>query len=345
MLPVGILTLMLAAPTEPVPQLRAQRGDEWTFRGSVAEQVQRLDVRFRRKHDLEVRVFTLDAKAEHTDFAVLTMLRRADDLVSEAVPIVSGTADRDVPPAVRLDLVRLYGNGSVALLLPSATLPLVRNEQTPVTMLPGVPLESFSPFEFGVLPPRGWTAGTAEFVTGERCVPVHQTRQSPNWADPVGGKTAVQIAESTWLSTRDGSVRRHHRRIEHRDGFRTVPAVTIETKLEAESQTRVIGRDFDRYAREIEFAYAHGTELAGLLPNAVKLGSRPFEAKMLVVDEYLDRQRPGTPYREAVLSVRRRLDSARSGEAAPALSPTHRFDAGGTASPVRPPVVRATVGP
>jgi len=345
-LPVGIVLLSLAASPESPPPFRPARGEDWTFRGTVTEAIQRLDVRFRRKHDVEVRVFTLESKAEFADFAILTMLRRSDDLVSEALPAVSGTAERsETPPAVRLDLVRTFADGSAVLLLPDARLPLMLNDRTPVTTLPVVPLDAFASFEFGVVPPRGWSPTAEEFVTGERCVPVSQTRQSPNWTEPRGGQTAVQMTETAWLSPRDGTVRRVHRRIVQRDGFRTDAAVAIETKLEADAQTRILGREFETVRKEIEFAYAHSVELAAQLPLAVKLGSRPFEARLLIIDDYLRLNRASTPYREAVLAIRRRLDAARNGAAAPAAFPTHRLDAGGTGSPIRPAVVRATVAP
>ena len=345
MFPAGILLLCLSAPVDAVPQLRPVRGDEWTYRGTVSESVSRLDLRFRRKHEVEVRVLALEVHPDYADLAVLTLLRRADDLVSQAVPAVTGTVETDAPPAVRLDLIRLYEKGTAVLLLPPATWPLVLNDKSPVTTLPMVPLESFTSFEFGVLPPHGWTAGAGEYVAGERCVPMAQTRQSLNWDEPRGGQTAVQIVEQTWLSTRDGSVRKLHRKIVNRDGFRTEPAVTVETTLEVDSQTRVLGREFERYSQEIEFAYAYGRELVGWLPNAARMGPQPFEARLRLVNDFLRDRRVGTPYREAVLSVRRRLEAARNGEAAPVPSPIHRLNPTGTGSPNRPPVVRATVGP
>jgi hypothetical protein len=78
-------------------------------------------------------------------------------------------------------------------------------------------------------------------------------------------------------------------------------------------QARPSGQTYDRYRQEIETAYAAAAELPGLLKTAEQTGTRPFEIRLGRLDAYLEETRPGTPYRDAVLTVRRQYESARRG--------------------------------
>src|SRR5262245_42953546 len=84
----GLLTLALVVAAPPAPT-GLQKGDEFTFVGSVAEAVERPGERFRRNHDLELRVFVLDRTEKWADAAVLTRLKRTDD---------EGAAGKTAPP-------------------------------------------------------------------------------------------------------------------------------------------------------------------------------------------------------------------------------------------------------
>ena len=294
MSPAGFLALALLSPGTPpdAPPLPA-RGDELTYTGTVTESVDRPGRRFRRAHDLEVRVLTLDRRDGAADLAVLTLLRRADD---GAV-----TGARPGPPAARLDLVRTGWNGprrTTALLAPGAGLPLALGPNAPTRSPPAVPLDTFAPFELGPFPPLSarsarsareqplripapgrpdevWTFGPDEVIAGERCARLRMTQQPPDWDRPVGGQTAWQRTDTVWVSTRDETVRRVHRTIRHRDGVADAPAVCVEVDYELAGQAKVIGREYDRSRREIELGYAAAAELALLLPDAARLGPRP----------------------------------------------------------------------
>src|SRR5262245_54654911 len=148
--PAGLLCLILLAPGDVGPKL--QKGDELTYAGSVAEVVDRPGNRFRRRHDLEVRVFVLDRRETWADAAVLTLLRRAEDVVAGAVGTVTGgNPDRvATPPAAHLDLIRIHADGTVHQLAPPGPVPLKLAADTPARVLPALPLDSFAPFEFGM---------------------------------------------------------------------------------------------------------------------------------------------------------------------------------------------------
>ena len=338
----GFLALSLLLPAADPTGL--QTGDELTFTGSVAEGVDRPGTRFRRAQTLEIRVLVLAATDAWADVAVLTLLRRTDDVVTGAVgAITGGTPERAAPPAVRLDLVRVHADGTAHQLTPVGPPPLALDAKTPARTLPPLPLDSFAPFEFGMFPPRpprsapaapwavastdpnrpaeAWQAQGYGFVTAERCAMRVMNQQHPNWAKPVGGQTAWHRADAVWVSTLDGTARKVHRVIRHRDGLATGLAAWVEVKYELKEQTRVIGRTFDRYRRDVETAFATAAAVAPFLPHAVKHGPKLFESRLAKLDAYMDESGASGPYREAVLAVRRQLDAARRGETVTKMSP------------------------
>lgn len=322
MTPAGLIALSLLAPAQPPAP---QKGDELVFAGTVVEGVDRPGRRFHRKHDLEVRVLVLGVAAGVTDAAVLTQLRRGDDAVAGAVAPVAGAQVNKAPAAARLDLVRIRPSpaGRETFLLSPSGSPLVLDRDTPLRALPPPPLDTFAPFEFGVFPARNGKPNGEEAINGERCAKLTYTRQSADWDKPVGGQTAWQQVETVWASGRDGTVRRVHRLIRHRDGIDPNPAAWVETRYEFQAQGRIADRAFDRYRREIEVGVTAAAEVAPYLADAVRHGPRPFERQLKKIDEYLEENESGTPYREGVLAVRRQIDAARRGEvvAVPALPP------------------------
>ncbi|MBN9523240.1 hypothetical protein J0H58_32790 [bacterium] len=335
----GLVSVALLAPTAPGPTL--ERGAEYVYTGTVTEKIERPGTRFQRAHELEVRVLVLEKHPGRADAAVLTLLRRAD------------APDRG-PPLARLDLIRVHEDGTTHLLLPTGPAPLRFAADTPAHALPPPPLDTFAPFEFGAFPPRSrtgagnwtsaeygrpevaWTTGGFDFVSGERCGELRAVQKSATWDRPRGGVTAWERTESVWVSTADGSARRVHRVVRHRDGITPAPAVEVEVRYELRTQTRLIGPTFARYRAEVETAYAVGAEAEPLFREVLRLGPQPFAARLKWLDEFLADTEPGTPYREAALTVRRRLDAARQGEALPVttLAPT----------PAVPHVRRSEVG-
>lgn len=352
----GLLALsMLLTPAGPTG---LQRGDELTYTGTVEEAVERPGNRFRRSQKLEVRVLVLEVKEAWTEVAVLTLLRRADDMVAGAVPLVTGAGpDKAAPPAARLDLVRVHADGSAHHLHPAGPPPLALDAKTPARTLPAVPLDSFAPFEFGMFPPRPprsapekpwsvassdpnrpaetWQAQGTASVTGERCSVLVMNQQHPNWAKPVGGHSAWHRADAVWVSTLDGTARKVHRVIRHRDGIATELAAWVEVKYELKSQVPVIGRTFDRYRRDVEAAFAASAEVAPFLTDAARHGPKFFEARLQKLDAHLGGSDDSSPYREAVQAVRRQIDAARRGESVARSSPVALAPVGAVPAPKR----------
>ncbi|MFM8273917.1 MAG: TlpA family protein disulfide reductase [Gemmata sp.] len=342
----GLLALALLAPAAPphaapgggVPSAGLAKGDELTFVGTVEESVERPGTRFRRAQNLEVRVLVLEKQDAWADVAVLTLLRRKGDAVASAVGTVTGgaAADKPAPPAARLDLLRVHADGSVHHLHPAGPPPLALDAKTPGRALPPVALDAFSPFEFGMFPPRAprgapdqpwtvastdparpeevWQAQGTDFVTAGRCGLLVMNQQHPNWARPVGGRGAWHRADAVWVSAADGAARKVHRVIKHRDGLAADLAAWVEVKYELKEKTGVIGRTFDRYRADVETAFAALADLAPFLADPVRHGPKFFDARAAKLDAYLEKSDASSPYREAVLAVRRQVEAARKGE-------------------------------
>ncbi|MDY3551217.1 hypothetical protein R5W24_000292 [Gemmata sp. JC717] len=337
-----LLTLALS-PAAPPEAPGLQPGAELTFVGKVEEAVERPGTRFLRTQALEVRVLVLEKQDAWVDAAVLTLLRRGNDAVTGAVGAVTGdTVEKAAPPAVRLDLVRVHADGTVHHLQPTGVPPFTLDARTPARAPPAIRLDAFTPFEFGMFPPRpprtdpekAWTRAAADpsrpaevwqlqgtkVVTGERCAVLVANQQHSNWDKPVGGRTAWHRADEVCVAP-DGTARQVHRVIRHRDGTDTALAAWVEVKYELKEQAPVAGRTRDRYRRDIETALAAGAELAPFLADPVRHGPRFFETKGAKLDAYLDSADESSPYREAVLAVRRQVTAAARGESVLAAGP------------------------
>lgn len=322
------LTLVVAAPPAGL-----QKGDEFTYVGTVAEAVDRPANRFRRNHDLEVRVLILERHENSADAAVLTRLKRTEDAVAGATSAVTGaTLDKNTPPAVRLDFVRVHADGTVHLLTPVGPPPLRFNSDTTAVVLPLLPLDVFAPSEFGMFPPRPprstpddpwtvastspkrpaetWQAKGFEFITAERCQLLVMNQQSADWAEPVGGQTSWHRADAVWVSTQDGTARKVHRVIRQRDGRAAAPSAWVEVKYELTDRAGINGRTYDRARRDIEAAYT-------ALTDAPTLAARACETRLTKLEAQLAECDPSSPYREPLLAARRALDAVRRGEALP----------------------------
>lgn len=337
----GLLTLSLILTAPPAG---LHKGEEFTFVGTVAEAVERPTHRFRRNHELEVRVLVLDRSDTAADVAVCTRLKRSEDVVGVASSAVTGSSlDKTTPPAIRLDFVRIGTDGSVHRLIPPGAPPFRFTASTPTLAVPPVPLDTFAPFELGMFPPRPpqsapdqpwtvaastpnrpaetWQAKGFEFLTGERCQLLVMNQHSPDWEQPVGGQTAWHRAEAVWVSTLDGTARKVHRVIRQRDGRALAPAAWVEVKYELKDRASLNGQMYDRARQNIEAAYAALADAVGLTP-------RDCESRLVKLEAQLAQCDPASPYREPLVAARRVLEAVRRGDVIPVAAAT-------TAGPAR----------
>jgi hypothetical protein len=342
----GLFTIALLI-SAPGP-IGLQIGDEFTFAGTVVEKDTRPGQQLHREYELTLRVFVLERQENWADAAVLTRLRRTEDAVGGVSKPVTGTGpDKNAPPIVKLDIVRIHTDGTLHLLMPVG--PTFRlASDTPAQAVPPIRLDAFSPFEFGVFPPRIprsaepgepwtvaagpglpdelWAASKREFIHAEQCQKLLMNQQSADWDRPVGGQTSWHRADAVWVSTQDGTARMVHRVIRQRDGLPKKPieefAAWVETKYELKEHEKLNGRTFDRARRDVVVAYTALSDASILIRSAAKFEPRILESKLTKLDAYLEETEPGTPYREAVIAARRTLDAARRGDVVPPPSST-----------------------
>lgn len=293
---------------------RLNRGQELVYRGSFDEEVLGKGVQFKRGYRLENRVFVLDSPSGGLDVAFLTVFK-----LKSGQPV---RGEEAAPSSVRLELARVDLQGkvttdpSVSLALPS---------QGPATLEPGafveIPrgrvraAETWETTETG-RPPCTWKVAGTEVIAGTNCVRLECTQQSADWEQPRADQTAWRRREVVWLASRMGVAFRVERIMERREPARQEPTQRSVLRYELESAPQYPGQLFEDRRREILQARAFTDAILPLLPNPAKHGARPFDTVEAKIKHHIENQ-PPTPYREAIIQVRRRVEAARRGDPAP----------------------------
>lgn len=298
------------APAGP----RLTRGQELVYRGAVTEEASARGVQFTRAYRLESRVFVLDTSLQGMDVAFFTVLK-----------LRTGPGDRGKdaePSSVRLEVGRVDAVGRLAA-DPGVTLAVPFDG--PATVECGAFLElprarlvvghTWQTAEPG-RPPRTWRVTGSETVSGTACLRLEGVQQSDDWDQPRADRAAWRRRDSIWLAPRLGVALRVERTIERREPARAEPTQRSQTRYELESSLQYPGQLYEDRRREILQARAFADAVAPLLPNPGQHGPRPFEAMAAKIAHHVDNH-PPTPYREALLLVKRRVEAAKRGEAPP----------------------------
>jgi hypothetical protein len=313
--------LALAQPAEQTDWTlgpRLSRGQELVYRGTVTEEALGKAVQFSRSYRLESRAFILDAPARGLEVALLTILKNRS-----ARP--EGVAPGD-PSAVRLELVHVDPQGK---LTGDANASLAASLDGPATVecgafveLPRARVTLNKPWVVAEpgRTPHTWKATGTEVINGASCLRVEGFQQSEDWEQPRGDHTAWRRRDLVWLAPRLGVAYRVERTIELREPARTEPTQRQVTRYELESSLQYPGQLFEDRRREILQARTLQENAAPLLPNPGNTTPRQFEVILAKISYHLDNQ-PPTPYREAVLQVKRRVEAAQRGESA--VTPLH----------------------
>ncbi len=337
--------LVPAADGLAVTPPRLVRGEELVYQGEVVEAGERVGNRFRKKHELEVRVFVLEVSDGVADCAVLTCVRPLPDpAVASGAAAATGTdpTARPVPPAVHLDLVRVDAQGRVALLAPAAgPPPLPLEASTRTAAVPPLPTDVPPLIELGMFvplpakpspvgttwataesgrPPITWSAQREGVWNGGRCVEVGVTQQTTGYDRPASTVTGWRRTDTLLVMPSDGYACSVKRKTERREAASVVGWVEVNYSLQ--TLQRHHGARYADLRREVEAAYWFAGELNPLLttgradPQAIRaLGRR--------IDAFIKDQPAKTGFREALESVGRRCEAAARGEAvAPTALPT-----------------------
>jgi hypothetical protein len=289
---------------------RLTRGQELVYRGQFEEESNAVGARFRRVYNLETLVFVLDVSPRGADVAVQTVLRP------------SGSPPT-APGAARLELATMDPKGRVTL---RSGAPAQVPVQGPPSLEPAgfvelparrVGLGHTWEVPAGRRPPTAWTVEEADIQQGVRCLKLAGVQQSAEWDRPTGTAPAWRRTDTVWLAPRTGTVVRLERTVERRAGGEGTAGYKSVTTYELQggglTYPDQLGAD---RRREIQQAWQFHQALAQYLPQAGRVGPRPFEALLARIDHHLATQ-PATPYRPAVLAARQRAESGRRGETPP----------------------------
>jgi len=310
-------SFLLAAPPEPaitVP-IRLSKGQELAYSGVCTEESSRPGARFTRHYAVESYVLVLDAQPREIRAAFLTISRLR---TNQGPPSV---------PAVRLEIGRIDMSGRISFAKSSPAI-----DQVPAAG--PMPLETRA---FVELPKDGVDAGKPWLTTandapamrwsisgmenvGARCMRLLGEQRSANW-DQLG-KPAWKREDRVWLQLQSGFASRIERTIQHRDeSGETVSR--LHTRLELDNSYNPVfypGRTFKTRQSTIERAVELRNVFDNILESAGTSGSVNFDGLLSRIDFAL-RNATETPYREALVALRRQAETIKNGERPPAPAP------------------------
>jgi peroxiredoxin len=171
----------------------------------------------------------------------------------------------------------------------------------------------------GNYPARVWKVIGSEPINGTRCIKLEALQKSDDWDHPRADRTAWKRRDLVWLAADLGVAYRVERTIERREPAQRDPSQRAVAQYELQSSLKYPGRLFEDRRREILQAHKFFESVAPMLPNPGKYGPRPFQYVSERINQHLENQ-PPTPYRDAVIQVKRRIEAAQRGEAPPALA-------------------------
>jgi hypothetical protein len=297
---------------------RLENAQELVYRGSFNEQTLDIRVQYARRYRLESRVFVLDSAGKKLDLAILTVLQE-----QRSDPKPAGSS---ITPgrSVRLERVQVDTQGR---LVPTRGSSLA----VPLEGPPTIECGAFVPVPRGrVRPNQEWTVtepghpewrwqvAGVEPVNGTLCVKLVGVQQSEDWDHPRADRTAWQRTDTVWVSSRSGVGHRVERIIERRSPARTEPTHRSVLRYDLEYSPRYPARLVEDRRRDIEQACRFQAAARPYLGQPGRHG-RELESLLAQIDAHLERQPTPTPYRDAVVQIRARVEAAHRGETPPVL--------------------------
>lgn len=290
------------------------RAQELVYSGSFAEESTGSSVRFNRAYRLESRVLVLDTTPKGAEVAFLTLLKPRE-------PANGKTSAETPASSVRLEIVKVDPHGK---LTPgqgvSLTLPLEGPPSLECGAFVEVPHRRIGMDQAWEVPEDGrplhiWKIAGSDLIGGVRCVKLVGTQQSEDWDHPRADRTAWRRRDTVWMDSVGGVAHRLERIIERRDPARQEPTYRTVMRYDLESTLQYPRALFEDRRTEIHLARGYAESLAPLLSNPAKHTAQ-LDALLAKISFHVQHQ-PPTPYREAVMQVKRRVEAARRGEVPP----------------------------
>jgi peroxiredoxin len=294
---------------------RFSKSEELVYHGTYDEENVGDRVRFCRSYRIDSRMFVLETPPTGADVAVLTVLKPRE---SRPGSVPAGISSEPTATSARLEFVRVDLQGHVS---GEPGVNLVAPLDGPPTIECGAFVEfpSSRAVNEGVWavaepgrPPRTWHRAGNEMVNGTNCVKLVGEQQSEDWDKPRADRAAWRRTDTVWMATRLGVASRVERVVERRDPAMRDPSHKHVVRYELDSSLQYPGQLSEERRQEITRAKAFSDAAAPLLSTPTNYGPQ-LTALLSRISLHLDHQ-PATPYRDAILQVRRQVEMARRGE-------------------------------
>ena len=299
---------------------RLSRGQEVFYSGSFAEESNNKGVHFSSSYRLESRLLVVDNGLRGAEVGVQTVVRlRA--LPGGKTGIGSATTAAD-SSSVRLEMVKIDAQGrltaapGVSLAVPLEGPPTL--ECGAFVEVPRQRLGLNQSWEVGEddRPVISWTLSGNELVGNVRCLKLSGVQQTDDWDEPRADHAAWRRRDTVWVDPALGIAFRVERIIEWRDAAHREPTRKSVLRFDRETVLQYPRQLFEDRRHEILQACGFRDTLAPLASNPAKHTAQ-LDTLLSKIAYHLERE-PPTPYREAVLQIKRQAESARRGETPPA---------------------------
>jgi peroxiredoxin len=164
-------------------------------------------------------------------------------------------------------------------------------------------------------PVQVWRLVGNELVGGQSCLKLVAVQQTDDWHQPRADRAAWRRQDTVWVVTRTGLASRVERVIEQREPARQEPTRRSVLRYDLESSLSYPVRLAEDRRQEITQALGFRQAARPMLSEPGSY-SRELAALGKRIAYHLENQ-PPTPYREAVVAVRKQVEAARRGEVLP----------------------------
>jgi hypothetical protein len=149
-------------------------------------------------------------------------------------------------------------------------------------------------------------------LNGGNCLKFVGVQQSEEWDQPRAGRTGWRRTDTVWIQQRSGVAARVERVVEFRPPARTEVTQKNILRYDLESTLQYPGQLSEDRRREINQARLFAESAQPMLGQPSRFAPQ-LKALLGRVEQFVEQQ-PPTPYREAVLQVKRRVEAANRGE-------------------------------
>jgi hypothetical protein len=291
------------------------QGQELVYRGTVSEEAHGPGVQFTRSYRLESRVLVLEKSPRGYNIAFYTVLKLR----------TGGRSDKGLDPepsSVRLEVVPVDFRGRITSPF-SLAVPL----DGPATAECGAFIEF--PADYVSLnkswetlednrPAHIWKLAGTDTVNGTRCLRLEGLQQSHDWGQPRADRSAWRRLDKVWLAPDSGVVIKLERVLEKTEPAHQEPSQRSVVEYQLQDNMEYRNQLFEDRHYEIQMARRMKQELAAAVASPAKASKLPFDRIVAQISYHLQSQ-PRTPYRDALLQVKRNAEAVKNGEAPPAV--------------------------